>query len=73
MCFVIENEGNNLAHNVSIKINKEFIGGIDGEIERDRLEKLAKAKLYIVSKQRIYAFLGGTTTILKNSSKCCRN
>ena len=25
MCFIIENEGNKPAHNVSIKINKEFI------------------------------------------------
>lgn len=59
MCFIIENEGNKAAHNVSIKINKEFINGIDEGREREQLEKLATAKLYLASRQKIYICLGG--------------
>lgn len=59
LCFVIENEGTSPAHNVSIKINKDFLDGLDEEVEKDCLEKMAGSELYLASKQKIYILLGG--------------
>lgn len=62
LCFVIENEGSSPAHNVNIKINKEFIDGVGNENEKERLERLADTELYLASKQRIFLFLGGQSS-----------
>ncbi len=59
LCFVVENEGTSPAHNVSIRINQDFINGVDEEIERNRLEKLASSELYLASKQKMFICLGG--------------
>ena len=59
LCFVVENEGTSPAHNVSIRINQDFLNGVDEEIERNRLEKLASSELYLASKQKMFICLGG--------------
>lgn len=59
LCFVIENAGTNPAHNVKIKINKNFLNGVDEEIDRNRLEQIANSEMYLASKQKIYILLGG--------------
>ena len=59
LCFVIENEGTSPAHNVKIKINKNFLNGVDEEIDRNRLEQIANSEMYLASKQKIYILLGG--------------
>ncbi len=65
LCFVIENEGTSSAHNVSVKINKKFIDGLENENDKERLEKFADAALYLVSKQKIYLLLGGQPSFSK--------
>lgn len=65
LCFVVENEGASPAHNVSIKINKDFLNGVDGENDRNRLEELINAKLYLASKQKMYICLGGQPRFAK--------
>ncbi|MCM1209606.1 MAG: hypothetical protein NC309_11845 [Ruminococcus sp.] len=59
LCFIIENEGTSPAHNVSIKINKDFLEGVNEEVDKNRLESLANSELYLASKQKIYILLGG--------------
>lgn len=58
LCFVVENEGASSAHNVNIRINQDFLNGVDEEIERNRLEKLASSELYLASKQKMFICLG---------------
>lgn len=59
LCFVIENEGPLPAHDVSIKINKEFIDNIKDVSDRTPLEELNEARFYLASKQRMTILLGG--------------
>lgn len=59
LCFVIENEGPLPAHNVKIRINKEFLENIKDADEKTRLEELNESSLYLASKQKITVLLGG--------------
>ena len=59
LCFVVENEGNMPAHDVNIRINQEFINGIENDIDKERLKRFAESKLYLTSRQRVFMLLGG--------------
>lgn len=59
LCFIIENEGTNPAHNIRISINKDFLEGMNEGVDKNRLENLANSELYLASKQKIYILLGG--------------
>lgn len=59
LCFIIENEGTSPAHNVRIKINKDFLEGMNDEVDKNRLENLESSELYLASKQKMYILLGG--------------
>lgn len=65
LCFVVENEGASPAHNVGIKINKEFLDGMDEEEDRNRLKEMADAEIYLASKQKMYICLGGQPQFTK--------
>lgn len=69
LCFVVENEGTSPAHNVSIKINKDFLEGVNGEVERNRLEGMANSEMYLASRQKIYILLGGQLEFSKLAQK----
>ncbi|RKI27944.1 hypothetical protein D7V82_15425 [bacterium 1xD8-6] len=59
LCFIIENEGASPAHNIRININRDFLKGVNEEVDKNRLESLADSELYLASKQKIYILLGG--------------
>lgn len=59
LCFVVENEGASPAHNVSIRINQDFLNGVNEEIEKKQLKGLASSEIYLASKQKMYICLGG--------------
>lgn len=58
MCFIIENEGPVPAHDVKIRINREFIDNIKEADEKSRLQELNESVLYLASKQKITVLLG---------------
>ena len=62
MCFIIENEGPLPAHNVKIRINKEFIDNIQDSNNMNRIAELNDASFYIASKQKLTVFLGGQSS-----------
>lgn len=59
LCFVVQNEGISPAHNVNIKINENFLNGMEEEDKGICLNKLADSELYLASRQKIYILLGG--------------
>lgn len=65
LCFVIENVGVSPAHNVSININEDFLNGVDDEKDRNCLEEMTSAKLFLASKQKMYICLGGQPQFTK--------
>lgn len=65
LCFVVENEGISPAHNVCIKINQDFLNGVEEEIDKERLEEMASSELYLASKQKMYICLGGQPQFTK--------
>jgi hypothetical protein len=65
LCFVLENEGAEPAHNVNVKINDLFINGMKSERERERIHRLSESQLYLASRQKIFILLGGQTQFSK--------
>lgn len=59
LCFLIENEGPLPAHDVRIRINKEFLDNVQDKDDRNRLEELNGASFYLASKQKLTVCVGG--------------
>lgn len=72
LCFVIENEGPLPAHDVRIKINKEFIDNINDVSDRTPLEELNEARFYLASKQKITVLLGGQPSFTNISQEIAK-
>ena len=59
LCFIIENEGPQPAHDVIITVNDDFIDNLPDAQAKEHFMKLNESKLYLASHQRITLLLGG--------------
>lgn len=59
LCFIVENEGPQPAHDVTITFNDSFIDNLPDEQTKNHLQKLKQAKLFLASHQKMIISLDG--------------
>lgn len=59
LCFFVENEGPQPAHNITITFNDSFINNLPDDRTKNHLQKLKQAKLFLASHQKMIIPLDG--------------